>query len=171
MIRRRSGTSGARARGFALLAPIFLIVVIAALGVYIVTLTSTSNLSADYALRGNQAHFLARSGIQWAAANIVAQLPDATPAPTLAPALACNPSGSGAPVTVAPGAGPPDYQLTVSCVSATQFTEGATQYYVYEISATATHGASGQLGYVSRTVVSTLRGCRTNGNAVVTTCL
>jgi len=153
------------------LAPIFLIVVVAALGVYIATLTSTSNLTAAAALRGNQAHFLARSGIQWAAANIIAQLPDATSAPILAPALACNPPGSGAPVTVAPGGGPPDYRLAVTCVSATLITEGAKQYYTYRVSATATHGAAGRFGYVARTVVATLRGCRTDGGAPVSTCL
>jgi len=163
---RCGGRRGPRGRGFALLAPIFLIVVVAALGVYIATLTSTSNLTAAAALRGNQAHFLARSGIQWAARNVIVELPN--PAPVLAAGLNC---AAGTPVMVALGGGPPDYQLAVTCVSATLITEGAKQYYTYRVSATATHGTAGQFGYVARTVVATLRGCRTDGTAPVSTCL
>ena len=55
-----------RQRGFSLVGAIFLIVVLAALGAYIVTVTSVQHRIPALSIQGARAWFAALSGLEWA---------------------------------------------------------------------------------------------------------
>ena len=57
---------GASSRGFAIVSAIFLIVVLAALGVGIVVFSKAQQASSAYDVQGSRAYQAARAGIEWA---------------------------------------------------------------------------------------------------------
>ena len=57
-------------RGFSLVSAIFLLVVIAALGTFAVTLSTTQHQSAAMDVMGSRAYQAARAGIEWAAYHV-----------------------------------------------------------------------------------------------------
>ena len=130
-------------RGFVLSAPIFVMVVVAALAVYAATQSGASHLTAAFSLRGSQAHFAARSAIEWAIGDIVNNA---------AAGLGCG----GAPVTFSlPAGAGAGYATAITCTSQA-VTEGAASYTVYSLTAVATRGNAGTPGYVSRTLIATV---------------
>ena len=60
-----------RQRGFSLVAAIFLLVVIAALGTFAVTLSTTQQQSSALDVQGARAYQAARAGIEWGAYRIL----------------------------------------------------------------------------------------------------
>lgn len=114
-----------RARGFSLVAAIFIIVVLAAIAAYMVTIGEVQRQSPIAALQGARAYQAAQAGIEWGVFNAV----QATPI--------CNAS-SFSPA----GAGLQGFNVAVTC-SATAYTEGASNYSVYVIGSRATFGAFG----------------------------
>ena len=144
-------------RGFSIVTAIFLIVVLALLGVFIVSVVGIQQSSQQIDLQGVRAYQAARAGIEWAAFQVLdpnnalnpvppgtcATLP-ACPAPsTTLPALA----GSLSPFTV-----------TVTC-GETATTEGNREIRVFAIVSTATTGTVGTPGYINRQVQATLSKC------------
>lgn len=101
----------ARARrksaGVAILTAIFLLVVVAGLGVAVVTLTTAQQSGAAQDMQGQRAYQAARAGIEWALYN--AQRPVAAPTPGAS--LACPASYS----FQLPGATLAGFTVTVSC--------------------------------------------------------
>ena len=65
-MRRGRNTAGARQRGMSLVGAIFLIVVLAALGAYLVTVTSVQHQVPALSVQGARAWFAALSGLEWA---------------------------------------------------------------------------------------------------------
>lgn len=61
----------ARQQGFAIVSAIFIIVALAALGVYITVVSSTQHLGSTLDLEGARAYQAARSGSEWGAAQVV----------------------------------------------------------------------------------------------------
>ena len=57
-------------RGFVLVAAVFLLVVLAALGAFMVTFTNTQQLASAQDVQGSRAYWAARAGLEWAAASI-----------------------------------------------------------------------------------------------------
>jgi MSHA biogenesis protein MshP len=128
----------ARQAGFSLVAAIFLIVVLAALGTFAVQVAMARYQGANTQLLEARAQAAAEAGIGYGA--------------TLArTASTCN---SSAPPLNLTGtlAG---FVVTVSCSPTTQQigTSPAT-YEAYALTATATHGSYGQSNYVARTVTA-----------------
>ncbi|MEZ4333266.1 MAG: hypothetical protein R3F35_16005 [Myxococcota bacterium] len=72
--------------GFALVAALVILVLLAALGSTMLRLTGTEQASASLALLGSRAHFAARSGIEWALREAIAA--GDCPAPTTTLTLA-----------------------------------------------------------------------------------
>ncbi len=126
-----------RQQGFALVSAIFLLVVLAALGGYMASLSGTQQTSGMLSVLGTRAHFAARSGIEWATADIVNNA---------ASSLTC-------PGSVAFGLD--GHALSVDCVSQA-VVEGATNYTVYNLIATASRGSLGDHSFVSRQVLATV---------------
>lgn len=157
MIRESKNIARLAQRGFNIVTAIFLIVVLALLGVYIVSVSGLQQTGARLDLQGVRGYQAARAGIEWAAFqvldpnNTLNPLPGtcgtafvACPAsPTTLPALA----GSLSPFTV-----------TVTC-SVTAATEGNREIRVFVITSTATTGTAGTTGYINRELQATLSKC------------
>ncbi|MCF6266309.1 MAG: pilus assembly protein MshP [Desulfuromusa sp.] len=112
--------------GFTLVQAIFIVVVLALLGVAMMRLIGVQSSSSVLALQGARAYQAARSGLEWGAAQASV-------------GHSCNGT-----MTIE------DFVVNVSC-SSQSFTEGSIGLYdVYRIGATATFGSYGSPDYVSR---------------------
>ncbi len=65
-------------RGVAAISALFLLVVLAALGAFMVTFSNTQQLTAAQDVRGSQAYWAARTGLEWAIPQVIAN--DSCPA-------------------------------------------------------------------------------------------
>lgn len=122
--------------GFVLPTAIFLLVVLAALATYMVSLSRTSHTSSALDVQGTRAYLAARAGVEWGAWQLLRNSTCATASPplTLAGTLAA-------------------FSVNVSCVpSGPPYTDGADTITVYVITSTATSGAPGQVDYVERQI-------------------
>ncbi len=138
--------AAARQHGFALVAAIFIVVILAMLGIMMVTIGGMQRATATTAVRGTQAYYAARSGVEWgiygALNNTVATCGNAASSPTT---NTFNLSVSGLN----------GFSVSVLC-SYTTHRERSNTYNVYVITATATSGMFGDVDYVSRTLKTTV---------------
>lgn len=133
--------SRTHARGFALPTAIFLLVVLAALGGYMVSLSRSSQISSALDIQGARASQAARAGIEWAAWQVID--PQALqPAPTPCPA---SPTNLVLDATLA------GFRVTVECARALEV-DGADPVAIYQITSTASTGVPGELDYVERRI-------------------
>ena len=117
--------------GFAIVAAIFLLVVLAALGAFMLTLSNTQHLTSTQDVQGSRTYWAAKAGIQWAADRLKP------------PAGAC-PGATSFPVD--------GFSVTVTCISNT-YTEGTAPKSIYWVTSTATGGGSvGSIGYTERVI-------------------
>lgn len=123
--------SPAAQRGFSLVSAVFLITVLAGLGVVAVRVGTVESQTATHDLRAAQAFHAARSGAAWGARR----------------ALAAGWCGSTS-LTLSEG-GAAGYDVTVECAS-TSHTESGEAVTVYVIDVLAEAGAYGGPDYVSR---------------------
>jgi MSHA biogenesis protein MshP len=120
-------------RGFALLAAIFLLVVLAALAAVAVRLTVFQAQTGTSSLRAAQAYQAARSGVAWATYRAVN-------------------GGVCAPATLAlTEGGAAGFTVTVSCTQLS-YVEGAATVRVFLLDVRASTGAYGSADYVSRRI-------------------
>lgn len=124
-----------RSKGFILVTVLFLIAVVAVIAVVMSTTSSVQNLTTVYSLQQGRAYFAARSGLEYGIDRAVT-------------AGVCTNSG----ITL-PGI---DFNVTISCASVPGINEAGNITTVYTISSTATTGALGNVGYVTRTVRATV---------------
>lgn len=124
--------------GFALPTAIFLVVILAALGAYMVTLSRTSHFSSALDVHSTRAYQAARAGIEWAAWQVIVPPGPATPCPA-------------SPSTVTLAAVLAAFTVTVEC-RRSDITDGAATVSVYQIRSTATAGAVGEPDYVERRI-------------------
>src|SRR5579859_5839065 len=128
MCRNRQG-------GFSIVSALFLIVVLAALGAFAVTVSGLNQGSSALDLQGARAYQAARAGIEWGAYQVLQN-------PAGAYATACNAATYAAPTsqilsglagTLSP------FSVTVTCGS-TSYSEGSATVVVYQIVSTAAAG-------------------------------
>lgn len=120
--------------GFAAVAAIFLVVVLAAFGSFMVSFSNTQQLNATQDLQGSQAYWAARGGLEWGIPTVMST-----------PALCVTPMAS--PPTPLDG-----FTISVDCV-ANAYTEGIATVTVMRLTATARRGGvAGNVGYVERSV-------------------
>jgi MSHA biogenesis protein MshP len=126
--------------GFAAIAAIFLVVVLAALGGFMLTFSNTQQLNSAQDMQGTRAYWAARGGLEWAFAQIKAN-PSACP--------------SSPPTSINTGA---DFSLSISCTQVGPYVEGdpASPRYIFYVSAVASSGTAGSLGYVERSVFASI---------------
>ena len=74
-------------RGFASIAAIFLLVVMAALGGFMLTFSNAQQLTSAQDLKGSQAYWAARAGLEWGMGNIIRQASKTAACPTLPPTV------------------------------------------------------------------------------------
>ena len=137
----KNGRTGQRySKGFSLVSAIFLLVVIAALGTFAVTLSTMQQQSAALDVLGSRAYQAARAGIEWAAFH-VSQSTAGTAWAGCVPSTGLGSLGG----TLTP------FTVTVNC-SAASYVEGASTVWIYDVSAVATAGAPGDPNYVERVI-------------------
>jgi MSHA biogenesis protein MshP len=133
-----------RQRGFAAVAAIFLVVILAALGGFMVSFSNTQQLTSAQDIQGTRAYWAARAGLEWAVGAIVASAP-VPPATT--PAATC-------PVS-APPASIDGFGLTITC-NRQLYTEGTKSVYIFRIISVASIGTAGSIGRIERSVSASL---------------
>ena len=121
--------------GFVLPTAIFLLVVLAALATYMVSLSRTSHISSALDVQGTRAYLAARAGIEWGAWQLLRNATcDAGPAPVALTGTLTS------------------FSVDVSCTHSGPYPDGADTVDVYVISSTAKSGAPGQVDYVERQI-------------------
>lgn len=144
-------------RGFSLVTAIFLLVVIAALGVFAVTLSTTQQQSAALDVTGARAYQAARAGVEWGAYQVIQSavaggaFATGCQAGTTASAVSLTNTLSG-------------FAITVEC-RATSYDEagrtaaGGNPLWVYRLTSSASGVAGAQAGspdYVERQITVTI---------------
>jgi len=127
-----------QSRGVAVISAIFLLVVLAALGAFMVTFSNTQQLTSAQDVRGTQAYWAARAGIDWVIPQVIAS-------------GSCPAALSTFPIN--------NFEVQTSC-SASSFNEGVTATLV-SITALACQpgpcgSGGGNLVYVERSVSTAL---------------
>ncbi|MCD6525956.1 MAG: pilus assembly protein MshP [Desulfuromonas sp.] len=117
-------------RGFTIVQALFVLVVLALLGTYMVTLSTVQQSTVVQALQQTRAYHAARSGLEWGLARATT-------------GVGCAGSFDSAE----------GFRVTVSC-GQNDFTEGVLTYTVYDLTAVAVPTATpfGSPDYVSRTL-------------------
>lgn len=120
--------------GFAAIAALVLVVVLAGLGAYMVTFSNAEQLNATKDLRGTRAYWAARAGLEWGLGSVSANNLSACPA--------------NATLVIE------TFNVTVTCVLSTYQDNGARN--IFQITAVAAAGGTpGNLDYVERSVRAT----------------
>lgn len=122
--------------GFAIVAAIFLLVVLAFLGAFMLTFSNTQHLTSAQDIQGSRAYWAARAGISWAIGTISAN-------PITCPASPTTFNVDG-------------FSVSVTC-NLTTYNESGVTKRIFNTTATSTSpGAVGSLGYTERSVSAAL---------------
>ncbi len=128
--RRGSAVRQRRQGGFAAVAAIFLVVTLAALGGFMVSLSNTQQLSSAQDTQGIRAYWAARAGIEWGLTSAKAA--------TACPAASSTLSIEG-------------FSVVVTCSMST-YSEGASSAKIFSLGAQASSGTAGTATYVERSL-------------------
>ncbi len=134
-------------QGFAAIAAIFLVVVLAALGGFMLTFSNTQQLTSAQDIQGSRAYWAARAGLEWA---VVA-------APTLAETATCPTDPSMKLVSAGVGPATIDGFTLQICYAKNAYVEGAATPTIYQFESRAySAGAIGSVGYIERSLSASL---------------
>ncbi len=130
-------------RGFAAIAAIFLVVVLAALGGFMLTFSNAQQLTSAQDIQGSRAYWAARAGLEWGVFNVVTALPaPACPAPP-PPAMVID-----------------TFNVTITCAVQTYLDEGGAtppNVTIFQLtSVAASAGVVGTVGRIERSVSASL---------------
>lgn len=135
-------------KGFSLISAIFLLVVIAALGAFAVTLSTTQQQGAALDVLGARGYQAARAGIDWGAYQLL-------PNSAVVGGFAANcRAGATSQVVAMPGT-LSGFGVNVGC-SATSAVEAGAAINVYQLTSTATQGTVATPNYVERQIGVTI---------------
>ena len=133
---RNAGRSAQR--GFAIVAAIFLVVVLAALGAFMLTFSTVQHITSAQDVQGTRAYQAARTGIEWGAYQVLIN------------------SSCPAPTSLTPGGTQAGFSVTVQCAPFGPYTEGGNTVAMYQITSTASQGTLGSATYVERQLQATI---------------
>ena len=139
----REPCSPGRQAGFSIVLAIFLVVVLAALGMFVVQVALAQYQASNLELLGARTESAAQAGLQYATYEALK-----SPIPW------CPAAPRQISVSLMPPALPREFvNVTCSATAHRIFIAGQWQtYYAYTLTSTATHGTYGAADYVSRTV-------------------
>lgn len=133
---------GVKQTGFSLVTAIFLIVVIALVAGFMVTIGSIQKTTSAFSVVGSRANFAAVSAVEWAAHHVLN--------------VGGGPTCFASPTTfTVSGGASGNFNVTLNCVE-TSVTEATTTYSIFDIDAIAEFGTSGQDDYFSRTITASI---------------
>lgn len=148
-------------RGFALVAALFLLVIIAAMGALAVSLGANAHGTAAIAVMGARAYEAARAGIEWAAYQV------RDPNSTLAPGATNLPDCFASPTTLALPAAMGEFTVQVTCTRFPSYgaspnfhEEGDKRSAYYLVTSTASLGVVGSADYVERRLEARIEKCK-----------
>lgn len=123
-----------RQTGFAAIAAIFLVVVLAALGAFMWHMGVTQQLTATQDVQGSRAYWAARAGAEWGLTrvNTLASCPAASTSLTI-----------------------DGFAVTVTC-SVASYTEATRTVALYQLRSVASTGTLGTISYVERSVSASM---------------
>jgi MSHA biogenesis protein MshP len=149
-------------RGFVLPSAVFLLVILAALAAFLVTISTTQNVTSAQDVQGARAYQAARAGIEWGLYPVL----DPLNTSVVAPGNAAWPNMPGCPAGVLAIEG---FSVTVGCVPAVpqDYLEGGNSrsIRVYHLVSTASIGAVGAANHVEREIQVTVSKCRARDGA------
>ena len=146
-------------RGFSLITAIFLLVILSALGVFMMSLSTLQQSSSTLDLQGNRAYQAARAGVEWGVYQVMAPENINPPAGNVAQ-YACPASATALPPL---GGSLSNFSVTVAC-SSSQFSSGGNLITVYQLTSTATFGTAPATSYIERRTAASVNTCRTVAN-------
>ena len=168
-------------RGFSIVTAIFLIVVLALLGVFIVSVTGIQQASQAIDVLGVRAYQAARAGVEWGAFQVLdpnntLNATDCTGTTTKPTMPVCPGTGGTTDLTGLSGSLSP-FTVTVRCTLTTpdaangnrSTTEGNRSIWIYQLVVDACNQPSGTscpntgtpaTGYVERRITATLSKCK-----------
>jgi len=117
--------------GFSIMSAIFIVVILALVGSYIVSLASLTVASGNLTVQGTKAYFAAKSGLEWGIYQ-VAPVGGAGP---------YNCPTSPTTLTFSQG-GLKSFKTVVTCTQAA-FTEGSVNYNIFQITSVGQYGTAG----------------------------
>jgi MSHA biogenesis protein MshP len=117
-------------KGFGIVMAMFILVVLALLGVYMVRFAGVQTATSTYALQGARAFQAAKAGLGWAIARI-------------------NAGGTCANVTSVSPLTLTGFSVALTC-SSTSYQEGSSSPVIYQLNAHSEYGTYGSADYVSR---------------------
>ena len=125
--------------GFAAIAAIVIVVLLAALGGFMLTFSNTQQLTAAQDVQGSRAYWAARAGLEWAIASV----------------------GATACWATTPPATVDGFSLTIACTAASVYTDRTVagtigSVYMFQLTSVARAGTIGTPGYVERSVSASL---------------
>jgi MSHA biogenesis protein MshP len=125
-----------RQSGFAAIAALFLLVVLAGMGAFMVTFSNAQQLGSAQDIQSTRSYWAARAGLEWALGALSL---DATACPASPPA------------TVDTGN---VFAVTISCNLQT-YLEGTLTVKIFTLQSVASSGTVGSIGFVERSVSAT----------------
>lgn len=120
-------------QGFAAIAAIFLVVVLAALGGFMLTFSNTQQLTSAQDVQGSRAYWAARAGLEWGIASAVAACP-----------------ASPKTMTV------DTFTVVITCTLQSYIEAGATRNIFQFTSVASSAAAVGSVGFVERSLSASL---------------
>jgi len=160
----------AKQRGFSIVTAIFLVVVLAALGVFLVSVSGMQQSSQQLDIQGVRAYQAARAGIEWAAHQVLDPNNTINSASCAAPDMPVCPGAGGitdhAAGTLAGSLG--FLTVTVTCTR-TADEEGNRKIWTYQLTSVACNQPAGgrcpntgtpATGYVERSITAVLSKCK-----------
>lgn len=126
--------------GFAAVAAIFLVVILAALGSYMVAFSNSQQLTAAQDVQGTRAYWAARAGVEWGLGSVVGS--------GVPPVCPVSPTTLG---TTFDGG----FSVTVTCTRA-DYAESGTTRYMFSFTSVASVGAAGSTGFTERSISATM---------------
>lgn len=143
-------------RGFAAIAAIFLVVILAALGAFMLTFSNTQQLTSAQDIQGTRAYWAARAGLEWGIGSVVASASTPPACPILGTSSPATPILSITPLATTFDGG---VRVTVTC-SRTGYTEASAtaNRFIFQFTsvATTTGGTVGSIGYVERSLSASM---------------
>lgn len=119
--------------GFAIVAAIFLLVILAALGAFMVTFSNSQHITSAQDIQGSRAYWSARAGIEWAIASTT------TTCPTSPKTLTIN-----------------TFTVIVTC-SQKIYTEADSAINIFNLTSVASTGTVGGIGFIERSVSASIQ--------------
>jgi len=152
-------------RGFAIVSAIFLLVVLAALGAFMLTMSAVQHTTSAQDVQGSRAYQAARAGIEWGVYQVLAPENTNPAASPFNPQYNCanTPYSFIAGTATALGGTLSGFTVTVTCVR-DQADEGGNRISTYQLVSTARAGAVGSANYVERQLTATVGTCRKADN-------